>query len=366
MGTGNDDMASPNFEDTLRALPKAELHLHLRGAIPLEYIRAQIEKYSPRGIKGDIPLVQRPLFRLLPTTRAFMTEKTWTDETVMGLFRAGSFTSFLISFYFARYFIRDREDFQGLVDAVLESLKRQNIAYAEITVSMADYERRGIAFGDLVECLENGARKKTVGVRWIADVIRDGGAGDSMRTLEKLVAHRSPNVVGINLGGSEHFYPAKNYRRVYERARAEGFRLTAHAGEARGPASVWDAVRLLGAERIGHGVRAIEDPALVRYLAGNDICLEVCPTSNIFTGVYRSYEEHPLKRLYDAGVPVAISTDDPTFFRTTLIGEFLHARGMGLSENDLMTILRNGFSYSFLSGDEKKNLPVPAFAVEKS
>jgi adenosine deaminase len=175
-----------------------------------------------------------------------------------------------------------------------------------------------------------------------------------MKILEKVIAHKSPSVIGINLGGSEHLFPAKNYSHVYTRAQKEGFRLTVHAGEAKGPKSVWDAVRLLHAERIGHGVRSIEDPSLVRYLAENKIALEVCPTSNIFTGIYASYPEHPIKKLFDAGVPITLNTDDPTFFRTTLLQEYLAAHQAGLSESDLMTIRRNGFAYSFLPEEEKR------------
>jgi adenosine deaminase len=285
-----------------------------------------------------------------------MTKNKWTDATIQSLFNAETFTKFLISFYFTRYFITDKEDFQELVYSVLTNLKLQNIVYAEITVSIADYENRGIPFADLMQCLENAAKSGITEVQWIIDVVRDTGKKGTMQTLEKVIAHKCPSVIGINLGGSEHLYPAKNYSQVYERAKKEGYRLTVHAGEAKGPESVWDAIHFLHAERIGHGVRSIEDPSLVHYLAENKIALEVCPTSNIFTGIYRSYEEHPVKRLFEAGVPITINTDDPTFFRTTLLEEYLHAHQIGISVSDLMRIVQNGFTYAFLPDEEKRKL----------
>ena len=139
---------------------------------------------------------------------------------------------------------------------------------------------------------------------------------------------------------------------MYSKARDNGLRLTVHAGEAAGPRSVWDALQILGAERIGHGVRAIEDPSLVRYLADNKIPLEVSPTSNIRTGVYASYEAHPVKALFEAGVPVTINTDDPTFFRTTLVDEYAHVHAIGINENDIFEMIREGFVHAFLPKDE--------------
>jgi|WetSurMetagenome_2_1015567.scaffolds.fasta_scaffold212228_1 adenosine deaminase len=347
-------MTQEKLENIIQSIPKAELHLHLRGAIPLSYISRQIDKYSPQGIKKDIPFWQKAIFLVLKTTRPFIMGEKWTETTIQNLFNTKTFTQFLISFYFSRYFIKNKEDFQELAYSVLNNLKLQNIVYAEITVSIADYENRGINFSDLMQCLEKVAQKKIIKVHWIIDVIRDAGKKGTIRTLEKVIANKCSSVIGINLGGSEHLYPAKNYGHIFERAKKEGFRLTVHAGEAKGAESVWDAIRILNAERIGHGVRSIEDPSLVRYLAENKIALEVCPTSNIFTGTYRSYEEHPIKQLFEAGVPITINTDDPTFFRTTLNEEYIHAHQIGIGVNDLMSIIQNGFFYSFLREEEKR------------
>ena len=168
-----------------------------------------------------------------------------------------------------------------------------------------------------------------------------------MRTIESLLAVRPKSWAGITIGGAEHEFPPAQFAPIYRRAKDAGLGLSVHAGEAAGPESVWDAIRILGAERIGHGVRSIEDPKLVEYLAANRIPLEVCPTGNICTGVYVSPEDHPLKRLYDAGVPITLSTDDPSFFGVSLTDEYVFAAERGLGHKDLEAIRQNGFAYAF-------------------
>jgi adenosine deaminase len=179
------------------------------------------------------------------------------------------------------------------------------------------------------------------------DTVRNLSVESGLNTIESLLAVRPKSWVGITIGGAEHHFPPVQFEPIYRRARVAGLRLSVHAGEAAGPESVWDAIRVLGAERIGHGVRSIEDPALVNYLAEHRIPLEIYPTGNIRTGVYASREQHPLKRLFDAGVPITLSTDDPTFFGVSLTDEYLFARERGLSDADLETIRQNAFDYAF-------------------
>jgi adenosine deaminase/aminodeoxyfutalosine deaminase len=154
-------------------------------------------------------------------------------------------------------------------------------------------------------------------------------------------------VVAFGLGGSEERGPAERFTGVFAFARRAGLRLVAHAGESTGPESVWAALKL-GAERIGHGIAAARDAELMRHLRERDIPLEICLTSNLITGVVKSLEEHPLRRLYDAGVPIILNTDDPAMFGCTLTGEYgLAARQFGFSDAEMRGIAENGFRYAF-------------------
>ena len=154
-------------------------------------------------------------------------------------------------------------------------------------------------------------------------------------------------VVALGIGGSEERGPAEWFTEVFAFAKKAGLRLHAHAGEGTSAASVWAALEL-GAERIGHGISAIEDPALLRHLRDRDIPLEICITSNLRTGVVKRIEDHPVRRLYDAGVPIVLNTDDPAMFGCTLVGEYrLAADRFGFSESELRGIAENGFRYAF-------------------
>ncbi len=189
-------------------------------------------------------------------------------------------------------------------------------------------------------------------MQWIVDLIRDSGPEWALGHLREILARKSPAVMGITLGGSEDCYPQEAFAEVFALAREHGLRRSVHAGEALGPESVWSALKALAPERIGHGVRAIEDPRLVAHLAEAQIPLEVCPTSNIFTRAYASYAEHPVKKLFDAGVPITINSDDPTFFRTTLTEEYAHVAARGFTRDQIGEVLRNGFRYAFLGSEE--------------
>jgi len=186
-----------------------------------------------------------------------------------------------------------------------------------------------------------------VEVRWILDAVRQFGAEHAMQVAELAAERVGKGVVAFGIGGSEERGPAEWFTEVYGFAKSAGLRLTAHAGESAGPESVWAALRL-GAERIGHGIAAADDPALMRHLRERDIPLEVCITSNVVTGVVKRVEDHPVRRLYDAGVPITLNTDDPAMFGCMLVGEYrLAARQFGFSEGELRGIAENGFRYRF-------------------
>ena len=334
------------FDDFLRQAPKAELHVHLRGAMPAEFFAELINRYSPQQALGNAPQRHLDAFQRCDNIQPFLTSPK--PETVSALFRFHSFDQFLATYLFTSYFVRDISDFRGLIASVRAFLEKQNIVYAEITVSVFEYLNQGIGLTDLLAALDEAADAPGIRVQWIADLVRDLGPAKVAGLLRDILRERPASLVAITLGGSEHKFPPAQFAALYRLAREHGLRLSVHAGEALGPESVRDAIRVLQVDRIGHGVRAIEDPSLVDYLAEKRIPLEVCPTSNLRTGVFPTYEAHPLKALHNAGVPLTVNTDDPTFFSTTLAEEYRHAWRMGIGEQDVVSIMKNGFQHAFL------------------
>lgn len=341
-----------SFDDFLLRAPKAELHVHLRGAMPAEFFAGLISKCSPQQALGNAPQLHLDAFQRCDNIQPFLTSPK--PETIPGLFHYHSFDQFLATYLFTSYFVRDISDFRGLVASVRASLEKQNIVYAEVTVSIFEYLNQGIGLTDLLAALDEAADAPGIRIQWIADLVRNLGPAKVVELLRDILRERPASLVAITLGGSEHKFPPAQFAALYRLAREHGLRLSVHAGEALGPASVWDAIQVLQVDRIGHGVRAIEDPSLVDYLADKRIPLEVCPTSNLRTGVFPTYEAHPLKALHDAGVPLTVNTDDPTFFSTTLAEEYRHACQMGLDEKAVLSIMKNGFQHAFLPEADRR------------
>jgi len=343
-----------NLREVLPKIPKAELHVHLKGAMPVEVFTALLNKYVAENVLETIPAEERDDYGEHDNILPFLSPRHWSAEEVLSLFWYDDFDQFLATWLFTGHFVRDAGDFRTLVTAVIESLRSQNVVYAEITVAPPEYLHRGILLEDMIGCLEEGAAIPGIRVQWIIDLVRNNGVPHGVDLLKRVIQLHAPSIVGITLGGAEHLFPPAQFAPVYDLARDHGLRLTVHAGEASGPESVWDALRVLGAERIGHGVRAIEDESLISHIVEHDIGLEVCPTSNVRTGIYPSLEAHPVKALYEAGVSVTINSDDPTFFGTTLAGEYAHVHALGVPEEGILRMIENGFKYAFLPEDEVK------------
>ncbi len=337
-----------DIKKILHELPKSELHVHLRGSIPIEIFTELLNKYSTKNILEKIPQEHKSMYEQYENIRPFMSPRHWEVDEVSELFRYKTFPQFLAAFRFTGCFIWDKNDLRKLIKGTLLKLKSQNIVYAEITISIIEYLRQGIPIQDIGSSLDELAESCGIKVKWIIDLVRDTGVFEALALLKKIIDLHCKNIVGITLGGSEHLFPPAQFKDVYAIAHEHGLRLTIHAGEALGPESIWDAVKILGAERIGHGVRAIEDEALLKYLIENNIPLEICPTSNIRTGIYPSYEYHPIRSLFEAGVPLTVNSDDPTFFNTSLIDEYTHLYNLGIHHTDIFKIIKNGFKYSFL------------------
>jgi adenosine deaminase/aminodeoxyfutalosine deaminase len=186
-----------------------------------------------------------------------------------------------------------------------------------------------------------------VEVHWILDAVRQFGVEPAMKVARLAAERRDRGVVAFGIGGSEERGPAEWFTEVFAFAKSAGLRLTAHAGESMGPESVWAALQL-GAERIGHGITAVHDETLMRHLRDRDTPLEISLTSNLVTLVVARIEDHPLRRLYDAGVPIVLNTDDPAMFRCSLVEEYrLAQRAFAFTEAEMRGLAENAFRYAF-------------------
>jgi adenosine deaminase/aminodeoxyfutalosine deaminase len=243
--------------------------------------------------------------------------------------------------------LRKPDDYARVARHLFERLASEGVSYAEVTLSAGVVLWKQQAFAPVYDALMREAARSPIGVRWILDAIRQFGP-ETARPVFDLAAERvGDGVVAVGIGGDEERGPARWFAELYRGARDRGLRLTCHAGETTGPASVWEALEI-GAERIGHGIRAIEDPALLAELIEKDVPLEVCITSNVRTGVVSSLKSHPVKKLFDAGVPIILNTDDPALFGCTIASEYdLAAREFGFSEDEMAELARNSFRHAF-------------------
>jgi adenosine deaminase len=317
----------------LTALPKVELHLHLEGAIPLDALWALIETY---GGDASVP----------------------TPEALAARFAYRDFPHFIETWVWKNGYLRTYRDFTAIAEAVARDLASQNIRYVEAFYSPGDFARHGLEVGRLTEAIRKGLdRVPDVEVALVADLIRDFGPVAGLRTLDAVAEVRELGVVGIGIGGSEHAFPPEPWAEIYDRARALGFRTSAHAGEAAGAASVWGAVRALRVDRIGHGTRAVEDPALVEHLAASEVAVELCPISNVRTGVIGSLREHPARTFLEKGVRASVNTDDPKMFGTSLLEEF-HGlmSALDFTRDDVRTLLEQAIEASWLPEQRRRAL----------
>jgi adenosine deaminase/aminodeoxyfutalosine deaminase len=303
------------MDDFAAQLPKAELHLHLEGSVDAE-----------------------TLHELDPATPL--------DE-LHALYHYPDFSAFLKTFGAVSKRLARPKDYALITRRLLERLAAQNVRYAEIIVAAGVVLWKQQEFGPIFDAIHDAALGSPVKVRWILDAVRQFGVEPAWDVARLAVARQDRGVVAIGIGGSEERGPAEWFKEVFAFAKAAGLHLTAHAGEGTSPESVWEAL-VLGAERIGHGIAAVRDPGLLRHLRDRDIPLEISITSNLVTGVVKRLEEHPIRALYDAGVPIVLNTDDPAMFACTLVDEYrLAARAFGFSEAELRGIAENGFRYGF-------------------
>jgi adenosine deaminase/aminodeoxyfutalosine deaminase len=303
----------------VQQLPKAELHLHLEGSV------------EPRTMQELAPEL--------------------SSAEIDTMYHFTDFPGFLQAFKAVVERLRTPDDYALVARRMTERLARQNVRYAEVIFSLGVVLWKKQEPAPIFHAIRQAVVDSGVEIHWIVDAIRHFGPEHVMQVAEQAAAlagdGASGSIVAFGIGGDEARGPAEWFADVFRFARAKGLRLTAHAGEAAGPESVWKALEI-GAERIGHGIRSVEDPVLVRHLADHNIPLEISITSNLMTGVVSAISKHPVRQLYDAGVAITLNTDDPGFFRTTLCDEYeLAAREFGFGETQLREIAQNGFRYAF-------------------
>jgi aminodeoxyfutalosine deaminase len=257
--------------------------------------------------------------------------------------------------------IRDEEDVRILTYEVARELARQQVRYAELTVTPYSHVKRGIAAPAFCAAIEDARLRAGtdfgIDLRWCFDIPGEAGLAAAEETLRIALEERPDGLISFGLGGPEVGVPRPQFKPYFDKARAAGLHSVPHAGETTGPQTIWDAVRDLGAERIGHGIAAADDPDLMAYLAEHRIPLEVCPTSNVRTRAVATIDEHPLRTLVDAGVPVSINSDDPPMFGTTLEAEYaVAARLLDLDTAGVAGLARAAVQASFLPPDGRRAL----------
>ena len=314
-------------------VPKIELHLHLEGAIPLTALWELLQKHG-----GD-PAV--------PDMHALEERFAYRD-----------FPHFIEVWVWKNQFLREYEDFTFIAEAVARDLARQNIRYAEIFCSPPDFVRHGLETQRLIEAISLGlARVTETEIAIVVDLVRDFGPEQAAKTLAETYEAHDYGVVGVGIGGSEQHEPPEQFEQVFHTARTMGFHTSAHAGEAAGASSIWGAINALQVERIGHGTRAEEDERLVEYLAAQRIPIEMCPLSNLCTGVVARIEEHPVRRYFERGLLVTINTDDPAMFGNSLAEEYaVLEQKLGFSRDDIRTLILQGIQAAWLSDERKREL----------
>jgi aminodeoxyfutalosine deaminase len=320
----------------IRRLPKAELHLHLEGTVAPE----TLVELSQRHDAAPLSL-----------------------EEALAIYQYKDFTGFLMAFKAVTERLRTPEDYELIAWRMLERLAAQGVVHAEIYVAVGVVYYWGrTEFEPLFEGLERARRRAEaefgVTTYWIFDAVRHFGVEAAARVFGKAAEMRSQHssIIGIGIGGDERQTGADVFRDLYAEARSAGLRLTAHAGESVGPESIWGAINI-GAERIGHGLTAIEDPELMSVLAERQIPVEICITSNVRTGCCHPLTAHPVRSYFDGGLMITLNSDDPAMFGSDLEGEYLLARNeFGFTEEHLRELAANSIEASFLPADRKVEL----------
>jgi len=320
-------------------LPKIELHVHLEGSVQPETLR---ELAAAKG-------------------RQMRETEDWISARHRQGYHYGNFREFLEAFKLVTLLLETPGDYALATRRLVEGLAKQNVKYAEVIFAAGVVLWKKQPLDAIFEAIAAAAEEERprcgVRVNWIFDAIRHFGVEHAREVLSWAARLRSQGVVALGIGGDEERGPAELFPDVFREARDQGLHAVAHAGEVCGPESVRKAVELLFAERIGHGLSAVRDPAVLALLRERQIPLEVCLTSNVATGVLARLEDHPLPKFLDAGLVVTLNSDDPAMFGTSLEREFEQAASLfSLSRATLAQLCKNAANSTFLPEEAKQGL----------
>jgi adenosine deaminase/aminodeoxyfutalosine deaminase len=325
-----------SIQSFIRRLPKAELHLHLEGTI----LPATLVELSQRH--DALPL---------------------TLHDAEALYRFSDFTEFIECFKAVTRRLKEPEDYELIAWRMMQHLHDQGVVHAEVFISVGviymwrNFDPRCFEpiFAALERARERAAREFNLSLYWIFDAVRHFTVEEAERVFRKAAEMRTyyPSIIGIGLGGDERQAGSEAFHALYSEAARAGLRLTNHAGETTGPEAIWEALAI-GSERIGHAVSAIDDENLLQELKARSAALELNPTSNVRTGVCPSFAAHPLRQYFDRGLLVTLNSDDPAFFGSDLVNEFLLAHSeQGFTRQELRCLAANSMRASFLPEVEK-------------
>jgi adenosine deaminase len=323
------------IDSFIEKLPKAELHLHVEGTLEPEMAFELAERNGVR----------------LP----------WASVAELrAAHRFSDLQSFLDLYYAASRVLVRQRDFYDLTWAYLNRISKQAVLHAEVFFDPQAHMQRGVPFASVVagihEALQDGKRELGIDSSLILCFLRDRSVAEAHATLDQALLHRD-RIVAVGLDSAELDHPPARFRDVFARARSEGLRAVAHAGEEGPAAYVWEALRALRAERIDHGIRSLEDEDLVRHLVERRVPLTVCPLSNVKLAVVEDMEAHPLREMLEAGLLVTLNSDDPAYFGGYLNDNYRAAqRALGLTRDQLVRIAGDSFRASFLDTFEKAAL----------
>ncbi len=326
-------MTKSEFKTFLKPIPKAELHLHIEAVITLAGVK---KLYKNRF------------------------GKEMTKEEQVALFSYDDLNGFIQAFLKVQDMFTSEKDFNLVFKELEKYLVKNGITYCEAFFAPSAFIKKGFSYKKMVDIFHKQIKrikeKDGITIKLLMDVSRTFGCENAMKNYEMLKAYPCEDIIGIGLGGAESKGPAKEYAPVFQKALSEGYKAVAHAGEDVGPESMWDAINLCHAQRLGHGITAIQDETLMEELKKTQLPIEICITSNTFTKkIVQKAKDHPVRNFFDRGIMVNINTDDPVFFKTTLLDEYwLCYKELKFTMDEIKQLVKNSFNHSFLSDGEKK------------